>query len=57
MEKKLCINWSQIDTPTHKAGMRLECRECGSVQYFGDSPDGDKRLYEARDAHVCRTEG
>lgn len=47
------IDWQQIGNDIHQQGMRLECKLCGIVEYFGDSPDGDRRLFEARDSHQC----
>lgn len=53
MLKYKVINWQQLDSKEHKAGMRLECYACTTVQYFGDSPAGDLALYKARDEHNC----
>lgn len=47
----LKIEWQQIERNGHKQGMRLECKDCGLVEYFGDSPAGDLAVYTARDVH------
>lgn len=46
------VEWSQVPTEKHPAGMRLEC-ECGYVEHFGDSPAGDLKMHEAKKAHHC----
>ena len=46
------VEWSQIATEKHPAGMRLEC-PCGYVEYFGDSPAGDLQMHKAKQAHRC----
>lgn len=46
------VEWSQIATDKHPAGMRLEC-PCGYVEHFGDSPAGDLQMAEAKKTHQC----
>lgn len=54
MGDRVEVNWQQIETKEHKQGMRLECSDCQTVEYFGDSPAGDLALYKARDEHKCK---
>jgi len=46
------IEWSQVPTEEHPAGMRLVC-DCGYVEHFGDSPAGDLKMHDAKKAHRC----
>lgn len=47
------IDWLQLATEEHQQGMRMECSDCGVVEYYGDSPAGDLEVHRAKSEHKC----